>query len=227
MLRWVLLPGLDGTGRLFRDFLPFVPDPQAIIVRYPDEPSWTLDDHVQHVRRQLPPENDCIVVAESFSTPVALCLLRDVPAIRRMVLVTGFARCPHPLLRFVPIGLVARLRRWASTDALLRMFCLGGDAPADTLDELRGVIASMPSTVLHTRLALLRALDGSKTPWPTDVPILLLRAGRDRLVIDPLVADEGVTMTTIDGPHFLLQARPAECAAAIDAWLARLDGQVS
>lgn len=220
-LRWVLLPGLDGTGLLFRDFLRFVPDPHAIVVRYPDEPSWTLDDHAHHVQRQLPPDSDCIVVAESFSGPVAMLLLPRAPAIRGLVLVASFMRCPHPLLRLVPIGVVVRLGKWGLTPRMLRVFCLGRDASDAALDALKRVAESMPPAVLGSRLSLLRSL--GERFHRADVPRLLLRARHDRLVLDPLAADEDdrmSSMATIDGPHFLLQARAAECWRVIEAWLA-------
>lgn len=221
-LRWVLLPGLDGTGLLFRDFLRFVADPHAIVVRYADEPSWTLDDHARHVQQQLPPDSDCIVVAESFSGPVAMRLLPRVPAIRGLVLVASFMRCPHPLLRFVPVGLVARLRNWATAGRMLRVFCLGRDASDAAVEALKRVVAAMAPAVLGSRLSLLRSLDESERLHRAGVPRLLLRARHDRLVLRPLAVDDDERMSstvTIDGPHFLLQTRPAECWQAIEAWV--------
>lgn len=227
-LRWVLLPGLDGTGLLFRELLRFIPDPHAIVVRYPDEPGWTLDDHVHHAQRQLPPDSDCIVVAESFSGPVAMRLSARVPAIKRLVLVASFMRCPNPLLRLVPIGVVVRLRHWGLTARMLRAFCLGRDASDAAVDALARVVEAVPPAVLGSRLSSLRSLrDHSHR---AGVPCLLLRARYDRLVPYPLTSDDDdrmSSMVTIDGPHFLLQARAAECWRAIEAWLAAVVEQRS
>lgn len=219
-LRWVLLPGLDGSGTMFRDFLGHVPDSRAVVVRYPDEPSWTLDDYARHARNQLPARTECIVVAESFSGPVALRLLRDAPAIKALVLVASFLDCPHPLLPFVPKVLVSRLQSWLLKDALLRAFCLGDDASDDALGALRRSVEAMPPALLRARLALLQSLDERDALRAVRVPMLVLQAREDRLVLKPLLRYAGAATTAkwINGPHFLLQSRPAECWRAIETW---------
>ena len=229
-MRWVLLPGLDGSGDLFRDFLRFVPDPYAIVVRYPDEASWVLDDYVRHAHRALPPESDCILVAESFSGPVALRLIEHARRVKGLVLVASFSGCPHPLLRCIPIRLVASLRRWASSRVMLRTFCLGHEASDDLVDALTCLVRTMPSAVLAARLRLLRSLNEDHAHRRIDVPRLLLRARRDRLVLESKAAratDRNARAEIIDGPHFLLQARAAECWRVIETWCASFDWRVA
>ncbi len=219
-MRWVLLPGLDGSGRLFGDFLRRVPDSAPIVLSYPDEPGWKLDDYVRHVKAMLPAA-DCIVVAESFSGPIALRVARDASPIRALVLVASFVRCPNPILRVLPARLVAGLARWLAIGMALRILCLGRDASEKIVGELKSVVARMPSRMLGARLSLLRALDREAALGRSEKPMLVLRARHDRLVTEPLAHDTGdpqATLAIIDGPHFLLQTRPAECWRAIEAW---------
>ena len=70
--RWLLLPGLDGSGELFSSFLEHVPGLDAVVVRYPDEPTAELDDYARHAASAIGDAPRCVVIAESFSGPVAL-----------------------------------------------------------------------------------------------------------------------------------------------------------
>jgi pimeloyl-ACP methyl ester carboxylesterase len=59
------------------------------------------------------------------------------------------------------------------------------------------------------------------------VPVLYLRAGADRLVPrssgdEVLGLARDAELATIDGPHMLLQARPAECASRIRSFERRI-----
>ena len=223
--RWVLLPGLDGSGLLFRRFLRFVDDSDVVVIDYPNDPEWHIDDYVHHVIQRLP-DADCLLVAESFSVPIALRVATRVASINGVVLVAGFAGCPNPLLKFVPMSLVAFARRLDTANGILRMFCVGRDAPRDIVDELRRVVSTIPTAVLRSRLSLLRSLEQGNPFQGVEVPLLLIRARDDRLVRDPLAVARGHPMASaevIEGPHFLLQTRAAECWQAIQAWLSERD----
>lgn len=55
------------------------------------------------------------------------------------------------------------------------------------------------------------------------VPVLYLQATRDRIVADASwkavrARAPHAELVTIDGPHFLFQAKPVECATAIKQW---------
>ena len=72
-----LLPGFDGTGELFGPLQAALGnDVVANAIRYEAEHSF--EDYVDSVARILPREN-AVLVAESFSGPVALSLLERYP----------------------------------------------------------------------------------------------------------------------------------------------------
>lgn len=223
-LRWILLPGLDGTGRLFDRFLARLGDVDAVVVRYPADPAADLDAYAKHAAAAIGDAPRCLVVAESFSGPVALRLQRLDARVEAIVLVASFVRRPHPLLRWLPVSMVAALVRRAASGPLLRMFCLGRDARDESIEALRSVVCRLPATVLSSRLALLRSLDESAALRSTRVPVLHLRALRDRLVFSSLSRNAPPAAlfreVVVDGPHFLLQARPSACLEAIVGWAA-------
>jgi len=89
--RLVLMPGLDGSGELFAPLLPLIDRHfDIIVVRYPDLCSF--DDYVNHARACLPDGGPVALLAESFSSPVALTLMaEDRSRIGGAVLSAGFA----------------------------------------------------------------------------------------------------------------------------------------
>jgi pimeloyl-[acyl-carrier protein] methyl ester esterase len=216
----VLLPGLDGTGILFRPLLAALPESiQAKVIAYPDKQNLSLSEHARWVIRQLPGEK-VVLLAESFSGLVALMLLTEAAArIREVIFVGAFAEPPRPLLLKLP--LVSRSASLARSvpSFLLRRYCLGKDATVTQLNLLREALAAVKPEIVAHRLALAGARHSfGKTPFT--VPCHYLQATEDRLVPEACAGwfrqrFEKFQLERLAGPHFLLQMRPRECAQAI------------
>jgi len=77
----VLLPGLDGTGDLFADFVSaLTPNLDARIVRYPKDRLLSYADLFSFVVSAIPENQPFVLLAESFSTPLAVRLAATNPA---------------------------------------------------------------------------------------------------------------------------------------------------
>lgn len=219
---WLLLPGLDGSAELFDSFVRHRPRADVHLVRYPFDPNWRLDDYVEHAEASARAAGLCTVIAESFSGPVALMLARRCKYVTRVVWVASFVKCPNPLLKLVPLDTVGeRLRQWVTSTTMVRLMCLDFGVAQTCVRSVQRVVRALPIEVLRSRLRLLRDLDVEEMLDGLDKPWLALVPNRDRLVVPgsfPLSAT-GQT-ESVDGPHFLLQARPEECWRRIDAWLA-------
>jgi pimeloyl-ACP methyl ester carboxylesterase len=215
------MPGLDGTGLLFRPLLTeLAGEVQAKVIPYPGDQTLGLADLAALVLRQLPRDKP-ILVAESFSGLVALTLLASGAARLGGVIFAGaFAESPRPLLlRLAPLVSRAPGLMRGAPAFLLRQFCLGPDAAADDLKLLREALAAVSPAVLAHRLSLIGARQ-SFGKGVFDVPCYYLRATGDRLV-PASAADwfrnrfKRCEIQDIEGPHFLLQAKPREAARAI------------
>lgn len=69
----ILMPGFDGTGELFSPLIAALsPHHRPTVIRYRDE--RTFDDYIDTASAALP-ERDAILIAESFSGPIALGLM--------------------------------------------------------------------------------------------------------------------------------------------------------
>lgn len=73
----IVLPGLDGTGVLLEDFAAALSEHFDVqVIPYPADKPLRYPQLCAFVRERLPP-GDFILVAESFSGPVALRLAAE------------------------------------------------------------------------------------------------------------------------------------------------------
>lgn len=214
----ILLPGLDGTGILFRPLLAVLPeDIRSRVISYPSGQSLSLAEHARLVAGQLP-DKKVVLLAESFSGLVALRLISDyAPRLNGVLFVGGFAQPPRRLLLRL-----AALVPWTGSamrsapSFLLRQFCLGTKADSRQLALLRQALAEVSSSVLADRLGLVAARQSfGKKQFA--IPCHYLQASQDRLV-PPAAARwfqdhfQSCEVECIEGPHFMLQAHPQPCA---------------
>src|SRR6187402_2819704 len=89
----VLLPGLDGTGDLFKPFIEaLTPDVSTITVSYSSVSHSTYADCQAVALSRLPQQDPFVLVGESFSGPIAIALAASRPAgLRGVILVGTFA----------------------------------------------------------------------------------------------------------------------------------------
>jgi pimeloyl-ACP methyl ester carboxylesterase len=216
----VLLPGLDGTGVLFRPFSAALPQHvSAKIITYPPSSPLALPELGDLVIEQLP-AGEFALLAESFSGLVALSLLGKIGnRVRAVIFCGAFATPPRPFLlgmaAFLPmLGTVVR----HTPDFLLKKFCVGPRATSEQIGLLREALSLVAPDVLAQRLSLV----GSRQEFDASarIPCYYIQATEDRLV-SPRCATwfgnhfEHFELKRISGPHFLLQTRPEECAQLV------------
>src|SRR5688500_10831267 len=107
-----MLPGLDGTGKLFQPLISALPKYlEPVVISYPQVVSLDYAALAELVRKQLP-DDRFVLLAESFSGPIALAASALKPEhLVAIVLCTTFVSSPTPL------------PRWLSS-LILRPFCL-------------------------------------------------------------------------------------------------------
>ncbi len=220
----VFLPGLDGTGISFEPLGAVLPeDVPVCVVRYPADRLLSFEEIVRCARDQIPWERDILVLAESFSGPVALALVGS-GLIRPgcMVLCSTFARSPRPrVLKALELLPMKRLLGLPVPRSLLRFVVAGGAESAGLLlDMWHRVRTMVPPEVLVHRLKIINRVDVRGFLPRLSVPCLYLQAASDRTVPDSALFDfmeavPDLRLRRIPGPHFILQARPRESLDAI------------
>lgn len=216
----ILLPGMDGTGELFAPLLAELPlELPVTVVRYPDRAA-SYADHVAVARAELPRDQPFVVLGESFSGPVAVRLAAEAPRnLRGLILCASFLTCPSAWLRalrpLAPIATPKLLPGFITHRALLGRF----STPALRAAQARA-LSHVASRTLTARLRAMADIDVRADLRELDIPALYLRGTRDRIV-GARFGDEFMAtarrgrLIDVEAPHFLLQARPREAAAAI------------
>jgi pimeloyl-[acyl-carrier protein] methyl ester esterase len=223
MRRIVVLPGMHGTTDLLEDFATEAPSDvrvelQALPTEELDYPALAA-----HFRTTLRLGPETVLLAESFSGPLAIMLAEEV-GVAVLILCNTFAKAPYPsALRVLPLSLLARFR---PPPTLVRYFAVGSDASAELVGRVRATVASVPSRVLAFRTRCALSVDVTSELARCAMPILYLRGTRDRLVrdnsVDEIVAaaSGAVSIARIPGPHLVLTTAPREAWRAIGEFLA-------
>jgi pimeloyl-ACP methyl ester carboxylesterase len=221
MPQLVILPGLDGTGARITPFLREMERTvQVRVLKYPPDQPLGYVELESLVRQGLPQGERYVLLAESFSGPIAIRVAADPPPDLAGVILCGtFARNPLPWLRAVR-ALAVRvpfksLPRWLRAPLLW-----GSGDPRRAPPGAERASAGVSAAVIRRRLHEVLTVDVTRHLAAIKLPALILRATRDRLV--PRAATRLLVERTpraqvadIEGPHLLLQARPAESAAAV------------
>lgn len=219
-MRALVLPGLDGAEALRAEFAAaLAPEFDATVLSYPDD-AGDYDVLTGWVRERLPTGEDFVLIAESFSGPIAIRLaaMRP-PGLAGVVLAVTFARAPRP--RLAALRLLARpllLRRLPMAPAMF--FLMGRWSTHGWTQRLRTALAAVEPRARYRRLLAAATVDVSPLVADIECPILYLQASHDRIVPAECwrtIRDRGrnAVCIGIQGPHMLLQARPQECAAAV------------
>jgi pimeloyl-[acyl-carrier protein] methyl ester esterase len=224
----VLLPGLDGTGKLFAEFLKVLdPEFNVTVIAYPKDVPASYAELEALVRSALPPDRPFVLLGESFSGPIAIRIAASPPkGLVGLILCVTFARNPFPYLAWArPLAVYLPLKhlpRWARAPLMW-----GSTRPNRAPRQSERAMASVSPVVIRHRIAALLAADETATLPKVAVPTLVLRATQDRVV--SRAATECIMRgilhaqrVDIDGPHLLLQTRAEECAAAVQSFAAQI-----
>jgi pimeloyl-ACP methyl ester carboxylesterase len=218
----VLLPGLDGTGLLFEPLIEMLPpNLEPVVVQFSNDDPVGYEGLLPSVRRALPVDAPFLLVAESFSGPLAVMLAHERPSgLLGIVLSATFVKNPLPWANILPHALVKAERALSLPDALA-FTALLGEYRSPRLEGLldRARKALTPRAV-RVRLEAASHVDVTSELRECVVSVLYLRAERDVIVprhcASAILNERPDTrVIELDAPHCLLQTRPRECAAAI------------
>ncbi|MEJ0085562.1 MAG: alpha/beta hydrolase [Pseudomonadota bacterium] len=220
MTRLVLLPGLDGTGELFAPFIDALAGFPAQVVAYPPDRVMSYAEYAAHARAQLPRDEDFVLLAESFSGPIGIAIAASAPSnLKALILCVTFASNPLPVFGIFS-RLIGALPPARLPPQLAAPWLYAGRASPELRRVHTEAMAQVAPKVVNARVAAILKVDHRMLLQKVAVPLLYLRATRDRLIprsacraIQRLRPD--MEIAEIEAPHFLLQTEPQRCVAAI------------
>lgn len=228
MTAFVLLPGMDGTGKLFDAFVAALgADHQITVVSYPSDASLGYGELEAVARAALPVDRRYVLLAESFSGPIGISIAASKPlGLAGLVLCCTFARLPFPYARWMR-HLARAAPAWRVPETLVEWMLLGRHVTAELRRDVAAVLDQAPPAVLRRRLAESLAIDARPLLASIQVPTLYLRATDDRLI--RRAASLGIAaalpqpqIQDLDAPHLLLQVQPRAAAEAVLAFASPL-----
>jgi pimeloyl-ACP methyl ester carboxylesterase len=217
----VLLPGLDGTGKLFTAFVQALGiDVDSRIIVYPTDQPLGYEQLEDRVRTELPRDRPFVLLGESFSGPIAIRIAASAPAGLVGVILCGtFAKNPYPRLAWArPFAFllpIKSLPRWLRAPVMW-----GSRNPRRAPRNAERALASVAGAVVRRRIAAILAVDTASSLERIAIPTLIIHGRGDRVVPYAATASliahlPSAALAPIDGPHLLLQACPYECAATV------------
>ena len=229
-MRLILLPGMDGTGDLFSDFVSALPSwVHAQVVRYPTDSKLSLAQLHRVVLSALPDSEPFVLMAESFSSPIAVRIAAKAPDnLRGLVICAGFVSSPvQGIIRLALLLMSPILFRLKPRNSMIRGLLLSESASPALVGRVRAAISSVSRDVMADRMHAVLACDAKADLPGVSVPILYIAAAEDRLVrrssieaIKKIRPD--VSVARIGGPHLIVQAEPQKIALALLDFLRKL-----
>lgn len=217
-MQLVLLPGLDGTGQLFAPFLQQLGNIQTEVVPLPTAGAQDYQSLAAEIEARLPGA-DCVLLAESFSGPIAVLLAQRCAQIKGLVFVASALQpISIPYLSRLPVSwcnFLLRSSRFFRQRVVLAL--LPGNFAKKLRPVLESLLAKQSSRLLAQRLLAITQLNHFLLP-EIHQPCLYLQAGQDGIVPHSAVIDfqqrcKKLRVRQLPASHFLLQTAPKEAAA--------------
>lgn len=233
----IFLPGMDGTGISFEPFRRVLPQNIEIkVIQYPTNELLSFEETVQCAKEQIPYNHEeVIVIAESFSGPVAIALVGSGQLKAKcLILCSTFARSPRPvllkLLNCFPLELFLKI---PFPGVLFKYIIEGGEETAKIfLDMWQRIKVLVPAKVLVHRLNIINQVNVLECLPKIKIPCCYMQATSDRSVPASSLSDfveliPDLKVVKIKGPHFILQAKPQASLFAILNFLDQMTKQAS
>lgn len=223
----LVLPGLDGTGALLEPFVAAASSSyRARALHLPEECAQSYTELLEWLHARLP-DGPVVLVAESFSGPLAILAARRWERVVGLVLSTSFVERPLTELASVAARrLPPNVWNHPPPEFVLRRLLTGGDAALAA--TLRQVLAGVSGKLIAERLAVACAVDVSAEFRQLCCPLLCLHAGRERL-LNPssslrlrALQPDAEHVQISDAPHLLLQSRAREAWGHVSRFLQRV-----
>jgi pimeloyl-ACP methyl ester carboxylesterase len=227
----VLLPGMDGSGELFRGLVTVLPEElETETLWYPADRYLKYGELAGTLRGAIPVDEPFVLVAESYGAPLAVLIASmEPPNLKGIVLCAGFVTSPlRGWRRTLLWDLMPLLSHVTLPGLLARYLLVGQEAPRALVELVTGAVSWVTPKVLGLRVREVLNVDVRAELAQVNVPVLYLQPTKDKLVDPGCVAEmqavkPGRTVM-IDSPHLVLQCEAKIAGEAITAFVEELAG---
>jgi pimeloyl-ACP methyl ester carboxylesterase len=227
----VLLPGMDGSGELFRGLQAVLPEGlETEALWYPADRYMQYGELAGTLRGAIPVDEPFVLVAESYGTPLAILIAAlEPPNLQGIVLCAGFATSPLRGWRRTlawDLAPLLSLSHVTMPKFMTRYLMVGDEAPRGLVELVTGAVSWVTPKVLYARVREMLNVDVRAELARVKVPVLYVQPSKDR-VVDPACVEEMQAVkpgqvAVVDSPHLLLQCEPVLGAEMIVGFVKEL-----
>jgi pimeloyl-ACP methyl ester carboxylesterase len=228
----VLLPGMDGSGELFRGLVGALPPGlETETLWYPADRYMTYGELAGTLRGAIPVDEPFVLVAESYGAPLAILIAAlEPPNLQGIVLSAGFATSPvrgwKRTLVWDLSPLVSLMPHVTLPGFVARYLMVGDEAPKGLAELVKGAISWVTPKVLGARVREVLNVDVRAELAQVKVPVLYVQPSKDRVVstvcVEEMQAVRPGRVVVMDAPHLLLQCEPELGAEMIAGFVKEL-----
>ena len=222
----LILPGLDGTGDMLADFAAHLGEAHKVhVLSYPKNKALNYDDLSKLISADLPADTPYCLLAESFSGPIATRLaVENRRGLQAVSFAASFVKKPS----YFPKAFASFANLVPANSPILLKLATPITFGKWRTKELHALLIKSVRAVSSKVLAYrIREAMGADEIWRftgLDVPMLYIRPSHDRLVSSGAAKEmsrlnPALGVVDVEGPHFILQAKPEECSAVVADFL--------
>jgi pimeloyl-[acyl-carrier protein] methyl ester esterase len=221
-----MLPGLDGTGLLFRPLIDVLPVTlKPIVINFPSDKKLGYEDLVHLVIKELPRNEPFVLLGESFSGPLSILVAATQPkGLIGIILCASFITCPQNLVPKWSEKLVFAIPFRASS-IIVKVSSFFSRYYSD---EFKRALSIVKPEVFAHRIKEVIKVNVVTELETCRLPILYLQGVNDYLVpssnfenIKKLKPD--IQYAQIETSHMLLQTKPNEAARLIQNFIENIN----
>lgn len=181
--------GFGWNGAIVSDFVAALPDMiSATTVAYPAKEVLPYSDLRRFVSATIPEWESFVLLAESFSSPLAVeFTASNPPNLAALIICAGFVSRP-----LGGCSSLAKALTWPwlfkvnAPRFILEYFAMGQNAPPALIQPFRRVLRSVSPEILSGRIRKAMNSDARRTLAQTTVPLLYVDGTEDHLLADPV-----------------------------------------
>ena len=227
----VLLPGFDGSGRLFSPLCKELSESvNTIVLSYPSDRVMTYSDLCHYLKDELP-NSPYVILGESFGGPLALMLSKYADEnLKGIILCVSFVKNPQVLFtKFIRPFLKPKHLQKETPAWHIKTMLTNGVSDIKLIKNIQAATRELTREVYFYRLREIASMDVTNILEQCEIPILYLRAKNDRLVYESSMKwiqekGQNVTVEYFDAPHMLLQTQSKQAAQSIKKFLSQVLG---
>ncbi len=216
----VFMPGFDGVAELREDFVQELRGiAPARAIGYPNRTLETLNGYARFASSQSTAESRPVLVAESFSGLVAARWAANDPHVAAIVMCGAFARSPTAWSEIAASW--PATAQFVGANFMNPMSYFSGDPARRRWSQaLTTAVGSLRREVVAERLRIISTEDVGADLKSLRIPVVLAQFQDDLVIgIDTRAQLEAACheprVVRIPGPHFAIETRPREAAAAL------------